>query len=306
MDLKRTNPLLRLAMAGLVGLAIADLVTIEIESALFPSEPPPALSQPLVAQSSSQRLAASSYSSVTRRNFVSPLADIPRELEEEAESNLFDADQEPEPTNLPLTLIGTLVHGNPKKSIATIQNKSGNSIRPFLVGDEIDGMARIQLIERKRVVFINLSNSRREFIEIPKDFKINFGRVSSRPFPGLPNQEAQSPYAVGANQFELSRREVKKYTSNLGDLLQQALAVPSKDPRTGEVNGYLLKYIRPDSIFTKLGVKTNDIIDKVNGNPVRSANDANQLYQTLQTEDRIEVEVKRGGQNVKLEFRVTN
>lgn len=282
--------------AAFIGFTISDLAILKVRAHLFPTAMPQ-LARPMGL--SSLRPDRSAYGSITARNMVSQNIEIPPELRAD-ESGTGNEQQVPILSQLPLTLIGTIVHGNPLRSIGTIELKSQNSIQPFIAGDEIEGMARIEKIERKMVIFTNLSNGRREYIEIPSDFKINFKSSSN----SAVTSPQSSEYQVSETQFALKRSDVLKYTADMGSLLQQARAVPNRDPRTGEIDGFRIMNIKPDSIFTKLGVKQNDVISGVNGEPVTTPQKAMELYQKLRTESKIEVTVKRGGQDVRLEFNV--
>ena len=90
------------------------------------------------------------------------------------------------PSQLPLTLVGTIVHVNPAKSIATIQIRGGATpkIIPYIPNDEVENFATLVEVERYRAIFRNRANGRLEYIEHSglKDGALNFGTPSSAIF----------------------------------------------------------------------------------------------------------------------------
>src|SRR5690606_19128612 len=95
-------------------------------------------------------------------------------------------------SQLPLKLHGTIVHGNPNKSVATVFLNNRSESRSYQVGDSIDNIATVTKIERRKVTFRNTSNNRMEYLEIPEDAKITFG--------------ARTPPKSGSGDGEVDRR----------------------------------------------------------------------------------------------------
>ena len=242
----------------------------------------------------------SSYGSIARRNAFNADGVIPNPISAELDGGADGGvELPPVRSQLPLELIGTIVSSNPDRSVATIQHRGRNKVVPYQIGEEIDGMAEIEEISRRQVIFRNLNNSRREFIELKVVSKIAFGG-SAGPATDA-NAEVKS---VGDNKFELERSVINKYTSDLPSLLQQARAVPSHDPVTGEINGYKVLDIKEGSIFEKLGILPLDTIKTVNGETVDSPKKAMGMYQALRNEARISIGVERNGRTVSLEFNI--
>ncbi len=146
-------------------------------------------------------------------------------------------------SQLPLSLEGTLVSSNPKRSVATINIKSRSETNAFMVDQEIRGMARITAIQRRKVIFRNLSNHRLEFIEIPKDSSLILNMKEGVAQKGDVKKE-------GEFDFTMNRADLNKYISNLGAVLNQARMVPNIVPGTGgRVEGFRFVSIQPGSIY---------------------------------------------------------
>lgn len=267
-----------------------------VRPSLLPTQPPP--SRP-ARQIKSNITDVTRYFPIRDRNIFNEDGMIPPKLSSGDTGNTL-ADNEPVPSQLPLKLEGTLVHSNNKKSVATITLKTKNEARAFMVDYDIDGMAQIVKIERRKVIFRNLNNSRLEYIDIPKDTAVTFG-VKDPVVAGGSEEVAKK----GEFDFTMRRGDVAKYTADLGAVLQQARMVPNIVPGSGgKVDGFRFVAIQPGSIYEKLGFKPMDVIKKVNGDDVNSPTKAMELYNALKSEGRIKLTVERNGREENFNYDV--
>jgi general secretion pathway protein C len=240
------------------------------------------------------------YNTISGRNIFAANGVIPEALQDKSKpDNQKEAD--PVLSQLPLTLIGTLVHSNPEKSIAAIEVKGKNQVISYSTGKEVEGLATIMKIERQKVVFRNLNSNRLEYIEMKKDQKLAFG--AGKPAVAAGGKDIQK---VGENNFTLKRADLLKYTNDLSSILMQARAVPNRDPSTGNINGFRLLDMQPGSIYEQLGLVRMDVIKSVNGTPVDSPAKAMELYQTLKNDPKVSIQVERNGKNENLQYNITN
>lgn len=276
-------------LALLIGYAIADLSILYMRPQMLPTTAPQAKPSrgPLVST-----IARSEYNLITDRNIFNSDGKIPPPLTQDGQERI-DQDAPAVLSQLPLTLEGTIVHANPARSVATIVLRNRNESSPFSVGQNIDNLAQVTKIERRKVTFRNLNNKRLEYIEIPEDSQFSFGmRDTKAPQPN----EAAEIVRRGEFDFNVSRADVEKYTADLSSILNQARMVPNIIPGSGgQVEGFRFVSIQPDSIYEKLGFKPMDIIKEVNGEPVNSPTKAMELYNALRTENRISLVVERNG-----------
>lgn len=286
------------ALLALIAYFAADLTVIYLRPKMLPTRPPPqrpSLENRLESKDLSQ------YSSITRKNIFNADGKIPPPLTGEGGPGQGDPDGDPVLTQLPLKLEGTLVHGNPRKSIATIMIQSKNQAQSYMVDDDMEGMGRVVRIERRKVIFRNSSNQRLEYVEIPEESAIAFGPKN----PTAP-QGDQAIRKEGEFSFNVSRQEIEKHLSNLGAVLNQARMVPNIIPGTGgRVQGFRFVSIQPDSIFSKLGFKPMDVITSVQGEPVNSPTKAMELYNALRTENNIKITINRNGREETIDYTVT-
>jgi len=282
-------------LALFTGFLLADLGILYLRPSMLPTEPPP-MRPP--RQMTPNYTTEAQYAKITDRNIFNADKKIPPALTADgSEGDMLD--MAPVASQLPLKLEGTLVHANPKKSVASIASKSNNTVTAYMVDTEIDGMARITAIERRKVIFRNLNNQRLEFIEIPKDTALTFGM--KEPVAG------EEVVKQGDTTFTMRRADINKYTSDLGSILQQARMVPNIIPGTGgRVEGFRFVAIQPGSIYEKLGFKPMDVIKKVNNEDVNSPTKAMELYNALKSEGRISLTIERNGRDETMQYNITD
>ena len=221
---------------------------------------------------------------------------------------VVDRNAAPVHTTLRVKLLGTLVSENmPEWSVASIQDVVTLKTNTYMIGDRVQG-AEVKEIERLRVIVIN--NNRREFIDGTP------GDMSGAPPPPAPVISAKAvdsgpppSVALGAgvkqisdNDYEIPRAEIDKTLANLNDVAMQARIVPAfKD---GVAQGFKLFSIRPDSIYSKIGIQNGDVIKRINGFDLNSPEKALEIYSKLKESSRIDIEVERNGAAVRKTYNV--
>ena len=274
-------------LAGTVGYAGADLTIMSVRDKLLPTSVPQTRNRALLGKN---KPTLASYSKIRTQNIFNSDGEIPPPLS-------ADESEQAAPTNeavlsqLPLTLQGTIVHFNPEKSIATIKLNRKNTTLSFIPGEEVEGLAKILEVERRRVVFTNLNTGIKEYIEIPEkaafDFSVQAGNTPKSSGP---------VESKGRNNFTVKRSEVERLTKNLSQLLQQARMEPRFGP-DNSVNGFCFVSIQGGSIYETLGFRTTDCISQVNGQDVTSPQQAMELFQKLKTSSNIQLGVDRDGRS---------
>jgi general secretion pathway protein C len=294
--LERWYPLLA---STLVGLFVADVIIMNIRPSMLPTKAPPAKQVlPFMDQSPPR----GAYNSITSKNIFNWDGNIPDPLTPKGSKELKPGlEQAPILSQLPLNLIGTIVHSNAEKSVASIEVKSKNQSISIRVKGEVENMAEILKIERNKVIFRNLNNNQLEYIEIQAKSKISFTGAA----PVSRGGGDESVKTTGSNQFAIKHSEIVKQTSNLQALLNQARSAPHRNPETGEVDGFTILDYQPGSIFEKLGLQRMDILKNVNGQPVDSPAKAMELYNALKNSDKVSISIDRGGKTETLDYSIT-
>ncbi|HEY1417432.1 MAG TPA: type II secretion system protein GspC, partial [Myxococcaceae bacterium] len=220
--------------------------------------------------------------------------------EEEQGAPRPDMSSDPVRTSLRLKLLGTLVSTLPGWSIGSILDLANQKSSTVMVGDKVQ-TAQVLSIARDKIIIAN--NGRREYISAEA------GDGAPPPPPIATTRPVTEPGQYGAgikalddNNYEVPRGEVDKALANLNDLAMQARIVPAfKD---GQAEGFKLFSIRPDSLYSKIGIVNGDVIKRINGFEMNSPEKALEVYTKLKDANRIDIEVDRNGQTLRKTYNV--
>lgn len=291
----------RLALYGLLiflAFTVADLTIIYIRDLMLPAEAPPRKNVRVAQQTS---LGRGQFSVISNRNLFSASGIMPEAITLKIDPKKPTEDI-PVLSALPLTLIGTLVHSDPSKSIAAIEVKSKSLSGSYTPGADIEGLAKLEKVERGIAYIRNANTSALEFIELKSANKVTFDASK----PAAAAQANTDVKAVAPNRFQIKRSDLMKYTSDLSSVLMQARAVPYRDPSTGEIAGFRLLDMQENSIFGQLGLARMDILKSVNGEPIDSIQKAMEMYNAMKNGSKFELMVERGGKNETKTYDILN
>lgn len=257
-------------LLAFLGYVIADAGMLYLRGTLYPVQPPPA--RRLVNHANAPR--GSSYGVITSRNIFNADQKIPSKVGASEDGGKKNQDGPPVPSSLPIQLIGTIVHVDPKRSVASLQLKGGKQeqVSVRVDGTIPEGLAVVTKIERSKITFRNSQSGRLEYIEMKEASKLSFAA-------GKPVQQGEVT-KLSDTDFSLKRADIDKQLSNLPDLLQQARAVPRMGPN-GQVECFSLADISPGSIYERLGLKRGDCIKSVNGEKIDSPAKAMEMFNAL-------------------------
>lgn len=269
-----------------VALIAAKTVNLFVEGALAPS----AANAPVRA--SPRAVVAEVPASITSER-LSKLTGLPLPPPpvDSGPDVAYNPDAEPVKTSLRLKLIGTLLSVDEVWSVASIQDVAATpqKVGTFMIGDKVQG-ADVLEIERSRVIIKN--NGRKEFI----DGEAGDGSMVAVVAPSHEGGMGNGIKELSENQYEVPRAEIDKTLANLNDVAMQARIVPAfKD---GVAQGFKLFSIRPDSIYTKIGVVNGDVIKRINGFEMNDPAKALEVYSKLKDASRIDIELERNGSNL--------
>jgi general secretion pathway protein C len=287
-----------LCFVALVALVAAKTVNLFFEAAIAP-----ALSAP--TGRGTTRVAQAEAPAVLDLPRLAQLTNLPLpKPDTDEDTPKPDMSAEPVRTSLRLKLLGTLVSTAAGWSIGSILDLNNQKSSTVMVGDRVQN-AEVLSIERDRVIIAN--NGRREYIgaepgdAAPPPPPIATTRPVSEPAGG--NQ----PYGAGIKalddtNYEVPRNEVDRALANLNDLAMQARIVPAfKD---GQAEGFKLFSIRPDSLYSKIGIVNGDVIKRINGFEMNSPEKALEVYTKLKDANRIDIELDRNGQTMRKTYNV--
>lgn len=280
-----------LLFIALVALLAARTVNVFVESTIAPVSAPRLPSGPrAVAAVARTPLDLEKLADMVGLPLPPPEPDV-----QEPSRPVVDLESEPVKSGLRVRLLGTLLSGLKEWSFASIQDVVTQKAATYMVGMQIQG-AEVLDIERNRVIILN--NGRREFIngEAGSGEAVAYTPpVAARPNDAPPPSVAMGSgiKAIDDTHYEVPRTEIDRTLSNLNDVAMQARIVPAfKD---GVAQGFKLFSIRPDSIYTKIGIQNGDVIKRINGYDLNSPEKALEIYSKLKEASRIDIEVERNG-----------
>ena len=280
----------KLLLSLLVAFLIADLLLIKSYNFLLPDKTLSPLNS--AYQGSHPILSSELYKKIWEDN-IFHTGPIPLQLEGSSISS------DPVLSSLPFKLKGTIIHANPRRSVATIKVGSGNKALSYQQGNIIEEQAEIREIKRAKVVFFNQNNNRLEYIVIPEDLKLlSISYVKEKP-KVLENGLIKR---TGAGKFQVKRSDINDSLRKLPEILRQARVIPQ--PLGDGLMNWKFSSIDKGSIFEELGFEKGDIIKEVDGESIQSPDKALELFDRLKKRNGFKILVEKNGKDVYYEYNV--
>ncbi|MHB1844078.1 MAG: type II secretion system protein GspC [Deltaproteobacteria bacterium] len=206
-----------------------------------------------------------------------------------------DLSSEPVRTSLHAQLFATVLANRPQWSLCTLRDLTQNDTSVYMVGDTFMG-AKVLDIQDLRVIFLN--DGHREFLDLDQ------AAPAVAPMAGVAKKEdlGAGIRKLDDHHYQIERSTVNGALSNLNDLAMQARIVPSF--KNGQANGFKLFSIRPDSLYSKIGVQNGDVIQRINGFDMNSPDKALEAYTKLRSASSLDLSVERNGQTVNYHYAI--
>ena len=107
---------------------------------------------------------------------------------------------------------------------------------------------------------------------------------------------------IGDDRYLVAQSEVDESLANLSDLITQLRAVPNQEG--GRTNGFKVFAIQRGSLFQKIGLENNDVVQRVNGIDLNDPTRAMAVLQELQGQTKLSVDVMRGSETRTLTYEI--
>ncbi|EPX63697.1 general secretion pathway protein C [Cystobacter fuscus DSM 2262] len=273
--LRRAFPALCLLCVACACLMLASALNSVVDAWLQPPPPDP----DAVVRKVSPR----------REEIPTPLALVPLRrylgLPEKLRREVIPSHPESVPTRTDLRLLGTMRGASSLHTFASVLETPTQRTRSLWLGGEWQG-ARVIAIDRTRVLLSR--DGRFEAIESRSAIALD---APAAPAPLAPSSSIRQ---VSPGNYKISRQEVADTLANLNQVAMQARVVPAF--QDGVAKGFKLFSIRPDSLYTRLGLRNGDVLRRINGLSLTSMEHALEAFTRLRDAPRIELEVERDGQ----------
>jgi type II secretory pathway component PulC len=206
-------------------------------------------------------------------------------------------------SRLPIKLVNTIVLQDSVKSIASVQVRGDSLLKEFRIGDKINGLAKLDKIERSKLIVKNLQTGSCEAIENIKDEAPSPIAVMS---PSKSKQFKKNRKKINGiendgNSFSIEKSFLKDKMSNISDILTQARGIQINNP-DGTIS-FKIVDIEPGGVFAYLGIENNDIITQINGESISDLNAVMSLFGKIGNVDKLNLTVKRGGTETPLDYK---
>jgi type II secretory pathway component PulC len=225
-------------------------------------------------------------------------------------------------TTLNLELLGTALKSG-EKSTAVIKNLDNSKVRGYSQGEVIDIITSesVKLGKVDHCIAIVERSDGPETIKCKKDTGDVFSPVGSQPkstwshgpVGGRAQRGAKEKVStqnlaalqggedgikeVAEGTYEIDQKMLNDALSDTNQLLTQARAIPQED-------GLKFFSIRPNSIFFKIGIRSGDVVHRINNIELDNIENAFSVFQELRQQSSFSIDLTRGGQDLMYQYTV--
>jgi general secretion pathway protein C len=207
------------------------------------------------------------------------------------------SDQSAAPTAPPLetakkiALFGTVM-GLEGGRMAIVEDLATKKQSLYRLGSPVPNVGTLVEIEKNRVLFRD--GEQEEWLSFAAAQQSGVGATGYTP------PVAKSP--AGSQRRIIDRREVNAALEDTTRLLMQAQAVPYLTD--GALDGFRLYNVVPLGFFDKIGLQTNDILQRINGVEIRDPGMMLTLFQQLRQERTVRLDLVRSSQRQTLLYEI--
>jgi general secretion pathway protein C len=187
-----------------------------------------------------------------------------------------------------LMLLGTAV-GSFRETFALVRHTTKQEERVFRLGDMVFDAGRLAEV-RKESAFIVINNKKVELLTPMTPPAVPQAAQAS---PGT----AQTNTAVastGAGSYVIDQRALNAALDNPAQAMSDARLLPSQ--KDGKVEGFKASEVKPNGVFSMIGIKNGDVLLRLNDFPMDSPDKALQSFIALKGQNRLKLDIIRDGQ----------
>lgn len=187
-----------------------------------------------------------------------------------------------------LMLLGTVV-GSFRETFALIRHTTKQEERVFRLGDMVFDAGRLAEV-RKEQAFIVINGKKVELLT----------PMSPPPSPQAGQPAAGAPQTVtavahtGAGSYVIDQRALNAALDNPAQAMSDARLLPSQ--KDGRVEGFRASEVKPNGVFSMIGIKNGDVLLRLNDFPMDSPDKALQSFIALKGQNRLKLDIIRDGQ----------
>lgn len=172
-------------------------------------------------------------------------------------------------------------------------------------GEEINGFV-LEGAEKRAAVFSK--SGKRYTLELLKPKKSTgkstFSIATPEPTPSKAEEKdrPEGEIVTEGDRILVDKSLVTYYADNMDDILNDVGFAPEEDK--GSLGGFRVSFLKKGSHFEQLGLKRGDVITSINGQEIRSYNDAVEVYKNIKNLDGLNLTIIRGKKEMELEYEI--
>jgi len=180
-------------------------------------------------------------------------------------------------TSMQLVLTGIIAGKDPKVGFAIV-GENATAAKVHAVGDNVPGGAKLHSVYRDRVLLDR--NGHLEYLTLPRQ---NSAALNANPIQAaVPTQNPA---------FDRVRRLITEDPSALSDIMRNQPVLMQ-----GKLRGFRVYPGRNRQAFTRLGLRSGDLVIAINGTPLDDPARGDEIFRTIGSASEARVTVMRNGQ----------
>lgn len=204
------------------------------------------------------------------------------------------------------SLIGVTLSEDPSASIAILKNERSGKIVMIKVGESIQGLKLIQVLESR----IILKKGERTFqLFLGRSNLVNVDDKSEKkPSPTAAEDQHVELKGVDQTIIDLPMKEFIR--SKVEKRIQEEWSLIIKETRfvpniiDGKIRGFKITGLPAKSILSETGIHKNDIIKEINGTELNDMRTLFSLFDRFRDESQFEVHIERNGKSYRLSYTI--
>ena len=193
-----------------------------------------------------------------------------------------------------LMLLGTAV-GSFRETFAFVRHTTKQEERVFRLGDMVFDAGRLVEVKKEQA-FIVINGKK---VELLTPLTPPSAAPAGQPLPGPPHGVA-AVASTGAGSYVIDQRALNAALDNPAQAMSDARLLPSQ--KEGKVEGFRASEVKPNGVFSMIGIKNGDVILRLNDFPMDSPDKALQSFIALKGQSRLKLDMIRDGQPVTFNY----
>jgi general secretion pathway protein C len=142
-------------------------------------------------------------------------------------------------------------------------------------------------------------NGRDEVLAMEKIEQANVtpGRGASVPPVAAPRSN------IRTQRVSLRRNMINDAMKDVSKLMTEIKISPHMG-EDGQPSGLAVSDIKPNSIFRRMGLRNGDVLKSVDGQDIRTVDDALKLYESMKSAESLAVQIQRRGRDRTIEYHI--